>query len=265
MTWTKEMPANPVVAVAGATGAVGQEFLRVLHDVDFPASEVRALASARSAGKKVPFEGCGLVPAGELTVQEMTPESFEGVDIALFSAGASVSKEMREAVTAAGAVMIDNSSAFRMDEDVPLVAARNIGSLLSDGIGDAVLIQGESDPRLASFLGFNILQATGTRLTRADYVSCPSCGRTLYNIQEATARIRKATEHLKGVRIAVMGCIVNGPGEMADADFGYVGGAPNKINLYVKHTPVKFNIPQEEAVERLVDLIKEYGRWVDPK
>jgi hypothetical protein len=111
----------------------------------------------------------------------------------------------------------------------------------------------------------NILQATGTRLTRADYVSCPSCGRTLYNIQEATARIRKATEHLKGVKIAVMGCIVNGPGEMADADFGYVGGAPNKINLYVKHTPVKFNIPQEEAVERLVDLIKEYGRWVDPK
>ena len=119
MTWTKEMPANPVVAVAGATGAVGQEFLRVLHDVDFPASEVRALASARSAGKKVPFEGCGLVPAGELTVQEMTPESFEGVDIALFSAGASVSKEMREAVTAAGAVMIDNSSAFRPHATLP--------------------------------------------------------------------------------------------------------------------------------------------------
>lgn len=121
MAWTKEMPKNPVVAVAGATGAVGQEFLRVLHDVDFPAAEVRALASARSAGKKVPFEGCGLVPAGELVVQEMTPAAFEGVDIALFSAGGSVSKEMRDAVVAAGAVMIDNSSAFRMDEDVPLV------------------------------------------------------------------------------------------------------------------------------------------------
>ncbi|MCI2241413.1 aspartate-semialdehyde dehydrogenase [Adlercreutzia faecimuris] len=121
MTWDKTMPANPVVAVAGATGAVGREFLRVLHDVDFPASEVRALASARSAGKKVPFDGCGLVPAGELTVQEMTPESFEGVDIALFSAGSGVSEAMREAVVAAGAVMIDNSSAFRMDEDVPLV------------------------------------------------------------------------------------------------------------------------------------------------
>ena len=121
MTWTKIMPANPVVAVAGATGAVGAEFLRVLHDLDFPAREVRVLASARSAGKKLAFDGCGQVPAGELTVQEMTPESFEGVDIALFSCGAGVSKQMREAVTAAGAVMIDNSSAFRMDADVPLV------------------------------------------------------------------------------------------------------------------------------------------------
>ena len=121
MAWTKEIPANPVVAVAGATGAVGREFLKVLHDLDFPASEVRALASARSAGSKVPFDGCGLVPAGELTVQEMTPESFDGVDIALFSAGSGVSKQMRQAVVDAGAVMIDNSSAFRMDADVPLV------------------------------------------------------------------------------------------------------------------------------------------------
>ncbi|MFR7746494.1 MAG: aspartate-semialdehyde dehydrogenase [Eggerthellaceae bacterium] len=121
MPWTKEMPAHPVVAVAGATGAVGHEFLEVLHDLDFPASEVRALASKRSAGKKLPFKGCGQVPAGELTVEEMTADSFKGVDIALFSAGASVSKEMRQAVIDAGAVMIDNSSAFRMDDDVPLV------------------------------------------------------------------------------------------------------------------------------------------------
>ena len=121
MAWTKVMPANPVVAVCGATGAVGNEFLNVLHDLDFPASKVIALASARSAGKKLPFTGCGQVPAGELTVQEMTPESFEGVDIALFSAGGSVSKAMREAVVSHGAVMIDNSSAFRMDPDVPLV------------------------------------------------------------------------------------------------------------------------------------------------
>ncbi|MBQ3386845.1 MAG: aspartate-semialdehyde dehydrogenase, partial [Eggerthellaceae bacterium] len=115
------MPARPVVAVAGATGAVGSEFLKVLHDLDFPASEVRALASARSAGKALPFDGCGDVPAGELIVQEMTPEAFKGVDIALFSAGANISKQFRRAVVDAGAVMIDNSSAFRMDPDVPLV------------------------------------------------------------------------------------------------------------------------------------------------
>ena len=121
MSWKDEMPARPVVAVAGATGAVGREFLRVLHDLDFPASEVRALASARSAGKELPFDGCGDVPAGSLVVREMTPEEFEGVDIALFSCGSDMSKQMREAVVAAGAVMVDNSSAFRMDDDVPLV------------------------------------------------------------------------------------------------------------------------------------------------
>jgi len=115
MTWTKQMPARPVVAVAGATGAVGREMLLTLEQRNFPAERVIALASSRSAGKKLPFAG------GEIEVQEMTPASFEGVDIALFSAGASVSKGLRQAVVDAGCVMIDNSSAFRMDEDVPLV------------------------------------------------------------------------------------------------------------------------------------------------
>lgn len=115
------MPKNPVVALVGATGAVGTEFLQVLHDVDFPAREVRALASVRSAGKVLPFLGCGQVAAGNLIVQEMTSESFEGVDIALFSCGAALSQQMRQAVVDAGAVMIDNSSAFRMDKEVPLV------------------------------------------------------------------------------------------------------------------------------------------------
>lgn len=115
MSWSKPMPARPVVAVAGVTGAVGIEFLKVLEQRHFPAERVIALASSRSAGKRLPFAG------GELTVVEMTPASFEGVDIALFSAGAGISRQMREAVVGAGAVMIDNSSAFRMDEDVPLV------------------------------------------------------------------------------------------------------------------------------------------------
>ena len=148
-------------------------------------------------------------------------------------------------------------------EDSALLASRHIGSLLCDGIGDAVLVRSERDPERAVRLAFNVLQAAGVRISKAEYVSCPSCGRTLYNIQAATARIRAATDHLKGVKIAVMGCIVNGPGEMADADFGYVGGAPDKINLYVGHTPVEFNIPQEEAVDRLVALIKSHGRWIE--
>ena len=146
-----------------------------------------------------------------------------------------------------------------------LNAATNIGSLLCDGIGDAVLIQGEKAPGQSLRIAYNILQAAGVRIFKTDYVACPSCGRTLFNLQETTARIKAATSHLKGVKIAIMGCIVNGPGEMADADFGYVGGAPGKINLYVGKTPVKFNIPQDEAVERLVDLIREHGRWFEPQ
>jgi len=149
-------------------------------------------------------------------------------------------------------------------ENTLLTAASNVGSLLCDGIGDAILVQGEEAPGQSLRLSYNILQAAGVRIFKTDYVACPSCGRTLFDLQETTAKIRAATGHLKGVRIAIMGCIVNGPGEMADADFGYVGGAPAKINLYVGKEPVKFNIPQDEAVDRLIDLIKEHDRWVEP-
>jgi (E)-4-hydroxy-3-methylbut-2-enyl-diphosphate synthase len=145
-----------------------------------------------------------------------------------------------------------------------LVASTNIGSLLCDGIGDAILVQGEEAPGQALRLSYNILQAAGSRIFKTDYVACPSCGRTLFNLQTTTAKIKAATSHLKGVKIAIMGCIVNGPGEMADADFGYVGGAPGKVNLYVGKTAVKFNIPEAEAVNRLKDLIREHGKWVEP-
>ena len=145
-----------------------------------------------------------------------------------------------------------------------LTASTNIGSLLCDGIGDAILVQGEEGPGQALRLSYNTLQAAGSRIFKTDYVACPSCGRTLFNLQTTTAKIKAATLHLKGVKIAIMGCIVNGPGEMADADFGYVGGAPGKVNLYVGKTAVKFNIPEAEAVDRLKDLIREHGKWVDP-
>jgi len=145
-----------------------------------------------------------------------------------------------------------------------LTASTNIGSLLCDGIGDAILVQGEEAPGQALRLSYNILQAAGSRIFKTDYVACPSCGRTLFNLQTTTAKIKAATTHLKGVKIAIMGCIVNGPGEMADADFGYVGGAPGKVNLYVGKTAVKFNIPEAEAVDRLKDLIREHGKWIEP-
>ncbi len=140
-----------------------------------------------------------------------------------------------------------------------------LGALLCDGIGEAILVRGENDARQSLRLAYNVLQAAGCRSFKADYVACPSCGRTLFDLQEITARIKARTKHLKGVRIAIMGCIVNGPGEMADADFGYVGGAPNKINLYVGKKPVQYNIPENEAVESLVDLIKEHDKWVEPQ
>ena len=140
-----------------------------------------------------------------------------------------------------------------------------IGSLLADGIGDAILIRAEPGAGQSLRLAYNILQAVGCRSFKTDYVACPSCGRTLFHLQTVTARIKARTDHLKGVRIAIMGCIVNGPGEMADADFGYVGGAPGKINLYVGKKAVKFNIPETEAVDQLVDLIRDHGKWVEPE
>lgn len=145
-----------------------------------------------------------------------------------------------------------------------LAASTTLGALLCDGIGDAILVRREPGAGASLRLAYNILQAAGCRSFKTDYVACPSCGRTLFNLQTVTARIKSRTDHLKGVKIAIMGCIVNGPGEMADADFGYVGGAPGKINLYVGKTPVKFNIPEAEAVDRLVDLIREHGKWQEP-
>ncbi|MBV9873388.1 MAG: (E)-4-hydroxy-3-methylbut-2-enyl-diphosphate synthase [Verrucomicrobia bacterium] len=159
--------------------------------------------------------------------------------------------------------LVPSSDAQKDFVQTLLESATNLGAMICDGIGDAILVQGEQAPGQSLRLAYNILQASGSRIFKTDYVACPSCGRTLFNLQTTTGRIKAATTHLKGVKIAIMGCIVNGPGEMADADFGYVGGAPGKVNLYVGKTAVKFNIPEAEAVDRLVDLIKEHGRWVE--
>jgi (E)-4-hydroxy-3-methylbut-2-enyl-diphosphate synthase len=145
-----------------------------------------------------------------------------------------------------------------------LDAAILTGALLCDGLGDLVSIETEADPARATTLAYNILQGAGVRSSKTEFVACPSCGRTLFDLQTTTQRIRARTGHLKGVKIAIMGCIVNGPGEMADADFGYVGGAPGKINLYVGKNCVLYNLPQAEADDRLVALIRAEGRWAEP-
>jgi len=146
-------------------------------------------------------------------------------------------------------------------ETMQLYAATDLGGLLIDGLGDGILIS-HTDLRLANSTAFGVLQAARTRMTKTEYISCPSCGRTLFDLQETTAMIRQRTDHLKGVKIGVMGCIVNGPGEMADADYGYVGSGKDKITLYKGQELVKRNIPSEGAVEELIELIKSHGDWL---
>jgi (E)-4-hydroxy-3-methylbut-2-enyl-diphosphate synthase len=162
--------------------------------------------------------------------------------------------------TPASAVRGDNSFLSKL-----LEASFLTGSLLCDGVGDFVSIETEADAARAAKLTYNVLQGAGARISKTEFVACPSCGRTLFDLQTTTQRIRAQTGHLKGVKIAIMGCIVNGPGEMADADFGYVGGAPGKINLYVGKNCVQYNIPQAEADARLIALIREHGKWADPE
>merc|ERR1719473_1969637 len=145
------------------------------------------------------------------------------------------------------------------------MASTHFGSLFIDGMGEGVLWEADGlstdDLRESSF---NLLQASRMRVSKTEFISCPSCGRTLFDLQETTARIQQRTGHLPGVRIAIMGCIVNGPGEMADADFGYVGSGIGKIDLYVNYDCVKRAIPSEHAVDQLIELIKEHGRWSEP-
>ena len=152
-------------------------------------------------------------------------------------------------------------------EQLQIFASADIGTLLLDGLGDGIFICAEdciSDQMLNS-LSFGILQATRTRISKTEYISCPSCGRTLFDLEETTAKIRKETDHLKGVKIGIMGCIVNGPGEMADADYGYVGTGKGKITLYKEKEVVEKNVPEEKAVQALINLIKHHGDWIEKR
>jgi (E)-4-hydroxy-3-methylbut-2-enyl-diphosphate synthase len=150
------------------------------------------------------------------------------------------------------------------DEEALLEAALDLGPLLCDGIGDLVSLSGFDDPAQAVDLAYRILQGARLRTTRTEFISCPSCGRTLFDLEKTTARIKQRTQHLKGVKIAIMGCIVNGPGEMADADFGYVGSGVGLVTLYAGKEVVARAVPTDEATDRLIEIIRKSGRWTDP-
>ncbi len=156
---------------------------------------------------------------------------------------------------------VDNDSLDA--ETFQLHVSSDCGSLFIDGFGDGLWLVGNQAPTLINSTAFGILQATRSRISKTEYISCPSCGRTLFDLQETTTKIKQQTSHLKGLKIGIMGCIVNGPGEMADADYGYVGTGPGKITLYKEKTVVKKNVPEQEAVQALIDLIKENNDWVD--
>jgi (E)-4-hydroxy-3-methylbut-2-enyl-diphosphate synthase len=164
-------------------------------------------------------------------------------------------------------VIIGRAYGNLKEEELQLHAATDMGALLLDGLGDGIFIAAENcgSDQTVNQTAFGILQATRTRISKTEYISCPSCGRTLFDLQETTAKIRAKTNHLKGVKIGIMGCIVNGPGEMADADYGYVGTGVGKITLYKEKEVVQRNIPEEQAVDALIDLIKSYGDWVEAK
>ncbi len=151
------------------------------------------------------------------------------------------------------------------EEDFQLGSSAEVGALLLDGLGDGIWLKQQhcTSPQIVNSTSFGILQATRTRISKTEYISCPSCGRTLFDLQETTAKIRTVTDHLKGIKIGIMGCIVNGPGEMADADYGYVGVGVGKISLYKGKEVVKKNVPSENAVNELIELIKENGDWVE--
>jgi len=175
---------------------------------------------------------------------------------------------MLESVESAETVPVMLWFCYDTDSDHDELVVRSsadFGSLFVDGLGEGMLWQADAlDTESLREASFNLLQASRMRISKTEFISCPSCGRTLFDLQTTTKRIQERTGHLPGVRIAVMGCIVNGPGEMADADFGYVGSGVGKIDLYVGYDCVQRGIPSEDAVEGLVQLIKDHGKWQDP-
>ncbi len=273
--------------------ALAKRGVAVLLAIELPAREADALLAGRS-GAAFP---AGVRFVATLRAGDLPPRSHAGVEWHLAADGEALA-ELLERALASGAkpaalsvtsalpthavrlvaaklaalgagdvplVLRHRSDPFAGEESALLAAATDLGAPLCDGLGDAVVLGGLGSLARDVSLAYRILQGARLRTSWTEFISCPSCGRTLFDLEETTARIKARTAHLPGLKIAVMGCIVNGPGEMADADFGYVGSGPGKVNLYVGHACVVRNVPEGEAPERLVQLIKEHGRWAEPR
>ena len=254
--------------------AVPETVSRVALVVDSDATVLAAAARRIAArGQEVEWSLCGLPDAVaaqvEIALDAAEEAGLSSWMICLESprtthAVRAVVMRLRERGANRCPLWLRHRRSAEDSEAALLDAAVDLGSSLCDGLGDGISLAGFDDPAAALDLAYRILQGARQRTTRTEYISCPSCGRTLFDLEETTARVKARTEHLKGVQIAVMGCIVNGPGEMADADFGYVGSGPGRVNLYVGHEVVARGVEEDEAPSRLEELIREHGSWTDP-
>jgi len=221
-------------------------------------------------------EKCSALNLVELSLADMHSDAFQQIPLdktlvfVLTSTADNAMQEQRQAfflleeIGIKVPVIIKRSYPALSENEFQLYAATDAGALLVDGFGDGIWLEAaQLSPQLLLSTSFGILQATRCRISKTEYISCPSCGRTLFDLQETTQLIRSRTDHLKGIKIGIMGCIVNGPGEMADADYGYVGTGPGKITLYRGKEVVKKNVNTENALDELIEIIREDGNWVE--
>jgi len=234
----KEPAGLTAAASASASAGIGLEWSLAAPVEQIPALVDAALAAACDSG--------------------VSDVRFSAETSRQLHAARAIVCQLRERGAAQLPVVLRHERDPQADDDAAVIRASiDLGGPLCDGIGDAVVLAGFRDPARAIDTAYRVLQGARLRTTRTEYISCPSCGRTLFDLEQTTARVKQKTEHLKGVKIAIMGCIVNGPGEMADADFGYVGSGPGRVNLYVGRDLVERNVPQDRAPERLLEVIEE--------
>ena len=248
-------------AGASPEGADDETLRRVLEAAAASGASVLLEAGAGAGGAGPAADRAAGIALGSPGIRDRLALAIDPTCGSPLLAGRRLAERLDRDGTDAPIVLVDRPAERGAD---PLLGSSAVlGGLLCEGIGDAVHIEA-GDAETSRRLAFSVLQASRARITRTEFISCPSCGRTSFDIESATARIKSRTAHLKGLKIAIMGCVVNGPGEMADADFGYVGWGMGRIALFAGKEMVEKDVPAEEADDRLVDLIRRRGRWTDP-